>query len=300
MMPWQQLKIITSPNHADTLSDALGDLGASAVTFMDNADQPIYEPQQGTTPFWQHTTVTGLFPAEIDVEDIIRQIGSKLGEDMVSSWVVEQLEEQVWEKIWMEHFEPMKFGDNLWICPSWKAIPDPDAVNIMLDPGLAFGTGTHPTTALCLEALSRRNLDGSQIIDYGCGSGILAIAAVMLGARHAWCIDNDPQALQATQENARKNEIDEKIHLSLANLVSESESEVKADLLIANILAKPLTKLAPHFVNLLNADADIILSGILEQQEQEIVQAYTPWFEINRISQSAEWLCIEGRLKEQV
>ena len=299
-MPWQQLKIHTSPDHADTLSDALTEFGASAVTCMDSEDDPIYEPPIGTTPFWQHTTVTGLFPAEVGVDDIISQIGLKLGGDIVSSWVVEQLEDQVWEKAWMEHFEPMKFGDNLWICPSWKAIPDPGAVNLMLDPGLAFGTGTHPTTALCLEALSHRNLEGSQIIDYGCGSGILAIAGVLLGATHAWCIDTDPQALQATQENARKNAVDEKIHLSLADLVSESKAEFKANLLIANILAKPLTELAAHFASLLNADADIILSGIIEQQEQEIVQAYKPWFDIINVSQSGEWLCIEGRRKKQV
>lgn len=298
-MSWLQLKINTSAKHVDVLSDALSSLGASAVTFIDNADDPIYEPDHGTTPFWQQTTIVGLFTADIDAKNIMQQLRSIVGEDIGLTWCSEPLKDQVWEKAWMDHFEPMKFGEKLWICPSWKAIPDPQGINILLDPGLAFGTGTHPTTALCLEALSRHSLKNMDVIDYGCGSGILAIASLKLGASNAWCIDNDPQALLASEENAKKNNVAKKCQLYLPEAFSQhalAESPaIKADLLIANILAKPLTELAARFAQLLNVGADIMLSGILEHQEHEIAQAYRPWFDINNVSKAAQWLCIEGK-----
>ncbi|NOX43111.1 MAG: 50S ribosomal protein L11 methyltransferase [Gammaproteobacteria bacterium] len=301
---WLQLKIHTSDKYVDVLSDALSDLGASAVTFIDNADEPIYEPDLGTTPFWQQTTVVGLFASDIDTESVIAQLRLKVGEDIALTWSSERLKDRVWEKAWMDHFDPIKFGENLWICPSWRAIPDPQGINILLDPGLAFGTGTHPTTALCLEALSRRSLNHTKVIDYGCGSGILAIASIKLGASNAWCIDNDPQALIATKENAKKNNVEKKCQLYMADafsrLCSQHDSTVRADLLIANILAKPLTELAAYFSLLLNHGAEIMLSGILENQEQEIVQAYKPWFDITDVSKAEEWLCIEAKRRNSV
>lgn len=310
-MSWLQLKINTSTQYIDVLCDALSDLGASAVTFIDSADEPIYEPDHGTTPFWQQTTIVGLFAANINAEKIIEQLHLNINEDIKLTWHSEPLKDQVWEKAWTDHFEPMKFGNKLWVCPSWKAIPDPNGINILLDPGLAFGTGTHPTTALCLEALTRRPLEQTNIIDFGCGSGILAIAAIKLGASNAWCIDNDPQALLATSENTKKNNVENNCHLFMANEFSQQYlklngqqspqqgSAIKADLLIANILAKPLVALAAYFAQLLKGGANILLSGILEHQEQEIVQAYTPWFNIIEISKAAEWLCIEGKRKPQ-
>ncbi len=312
---WLQLKINTPDKHIDVVSDALSDLGASALTFIDSADEPIYEPDHGTTPLWQQTTIVGLFAADIDAEKIIAQLRLNIDKNIKLTWHSEPLKDQVWENAWMDHFEPIKFGNKLWVCPSWKAIPDPNGINILLDPGLAFGTGTHATTALCLEALTRRSLDQANIIDYGCGSGILAIASIKLGASDAWCIDNDPQALLATSENTKKNNIENNCHLFMANKFSQHTiqqwsqqssqqflqpgSTVSADLLIANILAKPLVALAAYFAQLLNNNADILLSGILQHQEQEIVQAYTPWFDITKISKAAEWLCIEGKRRPE-
>jgi len=294
---WLELKINISSQYVEPLSDALTEAGASAVTFIDSANEPIYEPDPGTTPLWQQTSVIGLFAADIDAEQIIETLRLKLGEHVALTWHSAPLKEQVWEKTWMDHFEPMKFGENLWVCPSWKAIPDPKAVNILLDPGLAFGTGTHPTTALCLEALSRLALTGKEIIDYGCGSGILAIAGIKLGASKAWCIDNDPQALLATEENAKKNRVEKSCSLSLADAFLQNHSTITVDVLIANILTNPLIALAPQFAKLLKDNAYIVLSGILEHQEQEIIQAYAPWFNICNVNKVEQWLCIEARRK---
>lgn len=294
-MSWTELKIDTSVQHLEMLSDILSDFGAAAITYIDAKNQPIYEPPPGETPFWENTTIVGLFAADVDTEEIVHHIKALHGDKIITSWVSEPLKEQVWETAWMDHFEPTRFGERLWICPSWKPVVDPDAVNIMLDPGLAFGTGTHPTTALCLETLSRYDLENKYIIDYGCGSGILAIAAVKLGASHALCVDNDPQALLATQENAHKNQVLDKFDITPADAVDEKPEENRADLLIANILANPLIKLLPDFLDLLKVNGDIVLSGILAEQEQEIIEAYSNWFDISRISTSDGWLCIEGK-----
>ena len=291
-----ELKIDTSVEHLDMLSDILSDFGAAAITYIDAKNQPIYEPPPGETPYWKNTTLVGLFAAHVDADEIIKHIRDLHGDKIITSWVSEPLEEQVWESACMDHFEPTLFGENLWICPSWKEVPDPDAVNILLDPGLAFGTGTHPTTALCLELLTQINVKGKKIIDFGCGSGILAIAAIKLGAAHAHCIDNDPQALIATEENAKKNNVLEKIAISppdvIDTLISNTPEEIQADLLIANILAKPLIELQPLFVRLLKDDGVIMLSGILSSQQQEITDTYKDMFDISTIGNSDDWLCI--------
>ena len=300
-MSWMELKIDTSVEHLEMLSDILSDFGAAAITYIDAKNQPIYEPPPGETPFWQNTTLVGLFAAHVDTEEIIQHIRALHGDKIITSWVSEPLVEQVWETAWMDHFEPTLFGKNLWICPSWKDVPDPDAVNILLDPGLAFGTGTHPTTALCLELLTHIDIKDKQVIDYGCGSGILAIAAIKLGAAHAHCVDNDPQALIATEENAKKNNVLENMGISppdvVNNLVNNSPEKIQADLLIANILAKPLLELLPLFVKLLKDDGVIMLSGILSSQEQEITNAYKDSFDISTVGNSDDWLCILANKK---
>ncbi|WP_304164864.1 50S ribosomal protein L11 methyltransferase, partial [Lonsdalea britannica] len=201
-MPWIQLKINTSGAHAEPLGDALVESGAVSVTFQDTHDTPVFEPLPGETRLWGDTDVIGLYDAETDMKVVVAILEQEplLGAGFKHK--IEQLEDKDWEREWMDNFHPMQFGERLWICPSWRDIPDPNAVNVMLDPGLAFGTGTHPTTALCLQWLDGLDLQGKTVIDFGCGSGILAIAALKLGAARAIGIDIDPQAIQASRDNA--------------------------------------------------------------------------------------------------
>src|SRR5476651_1233351 len=205
-MPWLQVRLAISPEQAETYEDALLEVGAVSVTFMDAEDQPIFEPELNTTPLWSHTHLLALFEADTDAGQVLAHLqlltGTELPEHMS-----EVIEDQDWERSWMDNFEPMRFGRRLWIVPSWHAAPEPEAVNLLLDPGLAFGTGTHPTTALCLEWLDAHPPLNQGVIDYGCGSGVLAIAAAKLGAQFVWAVDNHEQALIATLENAKQNHI---------------------------------------------------------------------------------------------
>jgi len=202
-MAWLQLHIATDPDHADAFQDALEALGAGAVTLTDGADQPVFEPPPGARPLWRTTVVTALFSDDTDTDAIL----ARLGEQglVFADHRVEALADQAWERAWMDDFQPMRFGERLWIVPSWSDPPQPDAVNLKLDPGLAFGTGTHDTTALCLEWLEQTDLDGKQVLDFGCGSGVLAIAALLLGAERALGTDIDHQALTASADNAAAN-----------------------------------------------------------------------------------------------
>ncbi|MCK4708179.1 MAG: 50S ribosomal protein L11 methyltransferase, partial [Gammaproteobacteria bacterium] len=195
-MPWLQLKLDTHHEHAERISDLLSELGAVAVTFEDASDQPIFEPDPGETRLWNSTRVIGLFAADTDMEGITNSLTSHVTPELMHHLHIDPLEDKDWERAWMDNFKPIRFGKKLWICPSWHTPSDTDAVNIMLDPGLAFGTGTHPTTRLCLEWLDEHAVP-QEVIDYGCGSGILAIAAAKLGAEQIECIDTDPQALEA-------------------------------------------------------------------------------------------------------
>jgi len=204
-MAWIQFIFDSTPDAAERLSDALSECGAAAVTFQDNADQPIYEPEIGTTPLWAATNVVALFDAEQDIDTVINALSHKLRPQAVPNYRIEAVEDKDWVREWMDSFQPICFGERLWICPSWLSPVEPDAVNIMLDPGLAFGTGTHPTTALCLNWLDQADVKDKYVIDYGCGSGILAIAAALLGAKKVIGVDTDPQALEATQANAARN-----------------------------------------------------------------------------------------------
>ncbi|HAQ25442.1 MAG TPA: 50S ribosomal protein L11 methyltransferase, partial [Pseudomonas sp.] len=190
-MPWLQLRLAIAPEQASTLEDALLGVGAVSVTFMDAEDQPIFEPDLGTTPLWSKTHLLALFEADVDESNLLAHLQLLAGGEL-PDYQLERIEDQDWERSWMDNFQPMRFGRRLWIVPSWHAAPEPDAVNLLLDPGLAFGTGTHPTTALCLEWLDEQDLRGQQVIDFGCGSGILAIAALLLGAEQAIGTDIDP------------------------------------------------------------------------------------------------------------
>jgi len=293
-MPWVQLTFSTEKETAPALSDALSNLGAASVTLQDAADQPLLEPGVGETPLWQQVIVTGLFSTELNTDAIILALSKII--TPLPHWQQTHLDDKVWEREWMQHFHAMKFGQRTWICPSWETPPEPDAINILLDPGLAFGTGTHATTALCLEWLDEHIKSGETVIDFGCGSGILGICALKHGAAKVWGIDNDPQAITATAENARKNQVDDKLE---AILPGQTPSQL-VDIVMANILAAPLLELAPLFADHTKPGGFVVLSGILDSQAQTIINAYQPWFQLNTEAQRDNWvrLVFERRLAQ--
>ena len=288
-MPWIQIRINATAKTADKVSNMLLGRGAQAVTFMDAQDVPVYEPLPGETPLWGETEVMGLFDAETDPAPTIAFFQQIFGEDV--GYKVEQLEDKDWVREWMDHFHPMQFGKRLWICPSWRDVPNPDAVNVMLDPGLAFGTGTHPTTALCLQWLDGLDLAGKTVVDFGCGSGILAIAALKLGAARVIGIDIDPQAIQASRDNAERNGVADQLELFLPE---DQPKGLQADLLVANILAGPLRELAPLMNELVRPGGLLALSGVLETQAVELEQIYGQWFDMDSTAVREEWCRLSG------
>ncbi|WP_324056699.1 50S ribosomal protein L11 methyltransferase [Aeromonas caviae] len=289
-MPWIQIRINATAKTADKVSNMLLGRGAQAVTFMDAKDVPVYEPMPGETPLWGETEVMGLFDAETDPAPTIAFFQQLFGEDV--GYKVEQLEDKDWVREWMDHFHPMQFGERLWICPSWRDVPNPDAVNVMLDPGLAFGTGTHPTTALCLQWLDGLDLAGKTVVDFGCGSGILGIAALKLGAARVIGIDIDPQAIQASRDNAERNGVADQIELYLP---ADQPQDVEADVVVANILAGPLRELAPLIAGHGKAGSLMALSGVLESQAPELETIYGQWFEMDPTAVKEEWCRLSGR-----
>jgi ribosomal protein L11 methyltransferase len=292
-LDWNQIILQISKLDVDEISAWLTDQNAIALTYEDAKDVPILEPGPGETPYWDEVELTALFESDAAVEKIMILLKDQFGEKIQSSKIA-QLKEQQWERSWMDSFKAMKFGTKLWICPSWETVPNPDAVNIILDPGLAFGTGTHETTALCLEWLEAEELTDKTVIDYGCGSGILAIAAVKLGAKKVIATDNDPQAITASRENAKRNNIsDQQIGLILANSQITPEMAA-ADVLVANILAEPLRLLAPELANKIVSGGRIALSGLLAEQAEEIMGIYKTWFEFNPVKIMGDWCLLNG------
>ncbi|MFC5705714.1 50S ribosomal protein L11 methyltransferase [Aeromonas eucrenophila] len=289
-MPWIQIRINATAKTADKVSNMLLGRGAQAVTFMDAQDVPVYEPLPGETPLWGETEVMGLFDAETDPVPTIAFFQQIFGEDV--GYKVEQLEDKDWVREWMDHFHPMQFGERLWICPSWRDVPNPDAVNVMLDPGLAFGTGTHPTTALCLQWLDGLDLAGKTVVDFGCGSGILGIAALKLGAARVIGIDIDPQAIQASRDNAERNGVAGQIELYLP---ADQPQGVEADVVVANILAGPLRELAPLITGHGKPGSLMALSGVLESQAPELETIYGQWFDMDPTAVKEEWCRLSGR-----
>lgn len=267
-MAWIQINITVNENLAEPISDAFMEANAASVTFMDAQDQPIFEPDLGTTPVWQNTKVIALFDAEVDPQPIIDFVCQQLTNIEFKQFKVEQLEDKDWVRAWMDHFKPMQFGETLWIVPTHCETPDPQANNLYLDPGLAFGTGTHPTTSLCLTWLDKHPPKALSVIDYGCGSGILALAAQKLGAKQVSGTDIDPQAITASEQNAERNH--EKIDFAL---VKDYQAE-PADLLVANILAGPLKELSAEFDRLLKPQGQLVISGLLTTQAPDLVNFY--------------------------
>jgi len=290
-MPWIQLRLSANEDTSEKYSDWLSACGAQAVTFIDAKDTPIYEPLPGDEViYWSNTVVMGLFEANHDMDKTISYLQSIHPDKQEMAYKLEQLEDKDWEREWMDNFHPMKFGQRLWICPSWREIPEPEAVNVMLDPGLAFGTGTHPTTALCLTWLDGLDLAGKTVVDFGCGSGILSLAALKLGAKKVIGIDIDPQALQASKANAERNGVADRLELFLP----KDQPSFKADVVVANILAGPLRELAPVIIDYVAPNGLLALSGVLEEQAEELQIIYGQWCEMDTIAVQDEWVRLSG------
>jgi ribosomal protein L11 methyltransferase len=287
-MSWIQLRLDTHAGLAAACEDALLELGAVAVTLQDSADEPLYSLGEATEQLWQETRITGLFPAAAGAE----QLWLSLPDTIRSAchYHAEILEERDWEREWMRHYQPSRVSEGFWLVPSWLTPPEPTATNLLLDPGLAFGTGTHPTTLMCLERLAQLDLRGQHLVDYGCGSGILAVAGLLLGADSAVATDIDPQALNATRENARRNGIAaERIVVSKPGQLVE---EASANLVIANILAGPLCELAQRLCGMLRPGGRLLLSGLLETQVERLREHYP--LALALCSRRDDWVLLEA------
>ncbi|MCC6208524.1 MAG: 50S ribosomal protein L11 methyltransferase [Gammaproteobacteria bacterium] len=290
---WIQIELTATAATAESLADHLSNIGALSVSFEDEADDPVFEPAPGATTLWPRTVVIGLFAPDTDIVTVLAGLQRALDLPEPPDCRVKRLQERDWVRVWMDRFHPMRFGERLWICPSGQTSAEagPDSVIVTLDPGLAFGTGTHETTALCLEWLDRNVRPGWKMIDYGCGSGILAVAAAKLGAGHVHAVDIDPQALYATAENARKNQV--------AGIIDEGDPaalpDVPVDCIVANILAGPLITLAPRFATLLRAGGHLVLSGILHEQAAEVSAAYSEAFIVEAPARHGDWVRLAAR-----
>ena len=290
-MAWWQISLRCQADELEQVESRLAELGALSISLADAGDEPIFEPLPGETPVWSESIVTGTFAANLDPESLQQQLLASLPTSLGASLRQAQLHEQDWEQVYREHFKPLQCADNLWVVPSWCEPPDADATIVRLDPGLAFGTGTHATTALCLAWIAEQDLTGRDLVDYGCGSGILAIAACKLGAARVRAVDIDPQAVQASAANLQANEIEpNRIFLGQPD---EMPGE-PVDLLVANILAGPLVELVPRFAALVRPGGKIMLSGILKTQLNEIQSAYRPWFELEPPRLRQEWAGLSG------
>lgn len=302
-MNYLQIHIKTKKSQVDISENILLSLGAASVMLDDAEDQALLEPLPGETPIWDNVIVTGIFPQQHDeVHDI----------DVLTQFIVLQLQlepsqvyydilaDQAWERAWMDYYEPIQVAENLWIVPEWLTAPDPNAVNIKLDPGLAFGTGNHASTYLCLQWLAEIDLKGKVVIDYGCGSGILGVAALLLGAEQVFATDIDPQAVLATSQNAALNQVATRLHVALPEQFEQSYQAFRqqhgaAQILVANILAKPLMALVPSFYQLTAPRAQIALAGLIEEQIDDVVAAYQPYFKLDQRQMREEnWCRLSG------
>lgn len=290
-MAWHQISVITNENTAPKLADFFDHLGAVSVTYMDAEDEPVYEPAIGETKIWSNTQVIALYELDIDTALIKTAVLAQFKTDELQNWLEETIADQEWERSWMEFYKPMKFADRLWVCPTDQEQREEGTVCLTLDPGLAFGTGTHPTTALCLEWLASHDLTDKVVIDYGCGSGILAVAAVLLGAKIAHAVDIDPQAITATESNALKNGVADKIICYLP----EQFAPLQADIVLANILAKPLIEMSASITALVAMNGALVLSGILAEQAESVMVAYQNAINFNPLAQQEDWIRLDGK-----
>ena len=287
-MPFLQLTLELGKTDPEKAEAALFAIGALSVTLEDAADDPILEPAPGALPLWPTVNVKALFDGTTSQQQVIDALTEQL-DSPVPVHRFELLADRHWEREWLKDFHAMQFGERLWICPDGQRPDDADAIIVDLDPGLAFGTGTHPTTAMCLQWLDQHAPQGHSVIDYGCGSGILAIAALKLGAAHVHGVDIDPQALLASRDNAERN------HVGAALTLSLNDHDLQpADLVIANILAGPLESLAPRLAELTKANGHIVLSGVLTEQAQAVQNRYATWFDMQPITTQGDWARLCG------
>lgn len=282
---WFQLKIEHCPTELiEQLNETLEETGALSIMLTDKNDNPVLEPELGTTPLWPEVIIQALYAQAEEAQAVKTQLLQTMPELLCA---IEVIPDKDWERVWMDDFKPQRFGKRLWICPTWLTPPEPEAINLMLDPGLAFGTGTHPTTSLCLRWLEGTSLENKSVIDYGCGSGILSLAALKLGAAKVFAVDIDPQALQATQNNAHTNKINQ--HL----IVSEPEQlKSSTELIIANILLAPLIDLKMRFFELLQPGGQLVVSGLLAEQVPLLLSAYESSFRLVKSEYLDGWALV--------
>lgn len=290
-MHWQEITFELDAAQAESYEDALMEGGALSVTLRDASNQPLLEPAPETTPLWDKLLLTAMFDEDADIDAVLTRLKDRLSLGRLPAYQVEILEDQEWRRSWMDYFEPIRFGERLWICLSGYAKPDqPDAVVIDLDPGLAFGTGSHATTALCMQWLDGHSLADKTVVDYGCGSGILAVSAAKLGAANVIAIDNDPQALQVTGDNVQANQVENIVKV----YAPEAMPALKADILIANILLEPLLSLRGIFMDILQYQGCLVMSGILQAQTSQLQDAYAPAFDFETCEQREEWVRLQA------
>lgn len=296
-MKWLQIHITVDQAQVDFTETLLSSLGAVSVTLDDAENQDLLEPLPGETPLWNKVIVTGIYAQEegeeIDVNALMTFITAQMPEAPLR---YEFLEDQEWERTWMDAYEPIQIGEKYWIVPEWMEAPEADAVNIKLDPGLAFGTGNHASTFLCLQWLGQTDVKDKIVIDYGCGSGILGVAALLLGAKKVYATDIDPQAVLATQQNAELNGVLGNLFVGLPDEFNEEFKAQKADVFVANILAGPLMALAPEFATLVKSEGEFALAGILEEQVADVSSVYSEFFDILQVEKREEhWCRISGK-----
>ena len=293
-MPQLAVTLTLDGLDAELVEEACFDFGALAVSYTDQRDDPILEPAPGEFRLWPHSRLQALFPFETSPEELVSGLSHVLRVEP-ARLSVETLADKVWEREWLRDFHPMCFGKRLWVAPHHAHVHTDGAVVVKLDPGLAFGTGTHATTAMCLSWLDENVVEGQRAIDYGCGSGVLAVAAVKLGAASAHAFDIDPQALTATVDNASANGIASAVHV----VERDADLPVGVDLLMANILCGPLCELAPRFAALTRAGGNIVLAGLLSTQAEEVARTHAPWFDISTFATRDGWVALSGKRRQE-
>jgi len=291
-MPFYEIEFPLASLSHEALDEVLEEIGALSVTYVDSTDdEPVLEPKPGEMRLWRETKVRALFDQSTEPALNLQKLGQALGGSIANSARVRAVADRVWERVWLDDWKPMRYGRRLWVYPTTAEPPqDSNAVVVRLDPGLAFGTGSHPTTSLCLQVLDSIELDGCTVIDYGCGSGVLGIAALKLGASRVIAVDIDPQALTATRDNAARNGCGAQI------LVQDADDALpQGSCVLANILAGPLIELRLRLTAACAAGGDLILSGLLRSQADEVAAAYSPDFDMLEVLTQDEWCCIHAR-----
>jgi ribosomal protein L11 methyltransferase len=292
-MPWLQVKVESDPERAPAVEEALTAAGALSVTFEDSGDAPILEPDPNDMPLWGATRVVALFDEGVE-RDTVAEALARLDDAQAQPAVFEQLPDREWSRVWMDDWEPLRFGRHLWVAPVETPVNDPAGTVVRLDPGLAFGTGTHATTALCLQWLESLPMARQRVLDFGCGSGVLAIAALLLGARSAHGIDIDPQALEASRSNARINGVADRLGLQEGDEPAGGAFEV----VVANILAGPLIQAAPALARQQEPGGVIAIAGVLQEQADDVIAAFAPQYALAEAAEQDGWILLAGTRRE--